>query len=77
MGGRSQMLAADRKETQSTIPQDFLTGSDTERTSEPRRLSLSLSPPLGPDLPCSVFLPSTGVEGEDGAEESGLTWGRG
>lgn len=30
VGSDSQMLASVRKETQSTIPQDFLTGSDTE-----------------------------------------------
>lgn len=42
------MLAGERKETESTIPQDFLTGSDTERTSE-----LPLSPRY---LRCSFFL---------------------
>lgn len=31
-GGDAQMLASVRKETESTIPQDFLTGSDTEHT---------------------------------------------
>lgn len=30
--GDSQMPASVRKETQSTIPQDFLTGSDKEHT---------------------------------------------
>lgn len=31
-GGDAQMLVSVRKETESTIPQDFLTGSDTEHT---------------------------------------------
>lgn len=31
-GGDAQMLVSVRKETQSTIPQDFLTGSDKEHT---------------------------------------------
>lgn len=54
------MLAGERKETESTIPQDFLTGSDTERRANQRAPTLS---PLY--LRCSFVLRFELKEGEN------------